>query len=58
MVVLLPAFCDQSKNTFPERLLLVIVAVTCAGCAFWSSSATSLASAVDSSEGSRVGRSA
>ena len=58
MVVFQPAFCDQSRNTFPERFALVIVAVTSALCSPWSSSATSLASAVDSSDGSRFGRSA
>ena len=53
-----PAFCDQSRNTLPDRRALVIVAVTSLGCSPWSSSATSLASALDSSEGSRFGRSA
>ena len=42
----------------PDRLAFVIVAVTSCGCSPWSSSATSLASAVESSDGSRPGRSA
>ena len=47
MVVFEPAFCDQSRKTLPERLDLVIVAVTSFGCSPCSSSAISLASAVD-----------
>ena len=58
MVVFEPAFWDQSRNTLPGRFAFVMVAVTSFGCSPWSSSATSLASAVDSSEGSRFGRSA
>ena len=49
MVVLEPAFCDQSRNTFPDLRALVMVAVTSFGCSFCSSSATSLASPVVSS---------
>ena len=58
MVVFEEAFCDQSRNTLPLRRALVIVAVTSRGCSACSSSATSRASAVDSSPGSRRGRSA
>ena len=58
MVVFEPEFCDQSRKTLPERRALVMVAVTSLGCSFSRASATSLASAVDSCDGSRLGRSA
>ena len=48
-VVLEPVFCDQSRNTLPERRAFVIVAVTSLACSLASSSATSLARAVESS---------
>lgn len=44
IVVLLPLFWLQSRNTLPARRLLVIVAVTCLGMAFSSCWATRLAS--------------
>jgi hypothetical protein len=46
MVVFDPEFWDQSRNTFPPRRALVMVAVTDDACSAWSSSAISLASAV------------
>src|SRR6478672_818923 len=58
MVVFDPAFCDQSRKTLPDRRALVMVAVTSLGCSPCSSSATPLASVVESSDGIRRGRSA
>src|SRR6187397_1981586 len=57
-VVFAPAFCDQSRKTFPDRLDLVMVAVTSLLCSSPRSSATSLASAVESSGSLRRWRAA